>query len=279
MNSFSRSVVMVFLFSSGLTIAHAQTSDSELRLGVAAYKNSQYDESIQHFQKAVELDSGNIKARMYLATAYLSEFIPGVDSGDNKLIAERAVEQYQQVLSADSSPEQRLNSAKGIAYVRLNLKEFEVAKTYYLMASDLDPNDPEPHYSIGVIDWTLSYQPRIEARSQLGLKPEDHLDAKVPTQERACDELNEKSGPTIENGIESLNKAIQLRPDYDDAMAYMNLMYRERADLECDDLAARERDLKTADHWVDMTLRVKKQKAEKSKALAPPAPATAPNPQ
>ena len=32
-----------------------------------------------------------------------------------------------------------------------------------------------------------------------------------------------------------LEKALELRPDYDDAMAYMNLMYRERADLQCDD--------------------------------------------
>lgn len=47
-------------------------------------------------------------------------------------------------------------------------------------------------------------------------------------------------------------------------MAYMNLMYRERADLECDDLAARSRDLKTADEWVDKTLAVKKAKAEKT---------------
>jgi hypothetical protein len=59
-------------------------------------------------------------------------------------------------------------------------------------------------------------------------------------------------------------------------MAYLNLMYRERADLDCDDLAARAEDLATADHWVDETLRVKKLKAEKSKAI--PAP-TVSNPQ
>jgi hypothetical protein len=34
--------------------------------------------------------------------------------------------------------------------------------------------------------------------------------------------------------------------------------------VECDDLAARAEDLKTADHWVDETLRVKKAKAEKA---------------
>jgi hypothetical protein len=56
-------------------------------------------------------------------------------------------------------------------------------------------------------------------------------------------------------------------------MAYINLMYRERADLECDDPGARARDLKAADDWVDKTLATKKKKAERQAAL------TAPNPQ
>jgi hypothetical protein len=72
--------------------------------------------------------------------------------------------------------------------------------------------------------------------------------------------------PSIQEGIDTLGKAIQLRDDYDDAMAYMNLMYREKADVECDDLAARADDLKTADMWVDKTLAAKKAKAEKQAA-------------
>ena len=46
-------------------------------------------------------------------------------------------------------------------------------------------------------------------------------------------------------------------------MAYLNLMYRERADIQCADPAARSEDLKTADEWVDKTMAIKKQKAEK----------------
>jgi hypothetical protein len=72
--------------------------------------------------------------------------------------------------------------------------------------------------------------------------------------------------PSIQEGIDSLNKAISLREDYDDAMAYMNLMYRERADVECDDPAAREADLKTADSWVDKAMEAKKAKAAKAAA-------------
>ena len=236
----------------------------QLNKGVESYKNSHYEQAIDHFQQAVQLDPSLINARMYLATAFVSQYIPGVDSPENLRTAQQAIDEYSKVIDANPSRDQKVNAAKGIAYLYLNEKKWDDAKKYYRMASELDPNDPEPYYSIGVIDWTASYQPRMEARAGLGMKPDEHLNAKNKDQKKVCDELKEKNAPAITEGIDSLNKAIQLRPDYDDAMAYLNLMYREKADVECEDPAVREEDLKTADHWVDETLRVKKAKAEKA---------------
>ena len=174
---------------------------------------------------------------MYLATAFVSQYIPGVDSPDNLRTAQQAIDEYQKVLDTPSAGrDQKVNSAKGVAYLYLNQKKWDDAKKYYRMASDMDPNDPEPYYSVGVIDWTACYQPRMEERAKLGLKPEENLNPKNKDQKQVCDELKTKNTPAIQEGIDSLNKAIQLRPDYDDAMAYMNLMYRERGDVECDDL-------------------------------------------
>lgn len=236
----------------------------QLNKGVKAYKDNHYEQAIDHFQQSVRLDPSLINARMYLATAYVSQYIPGVDSPDNLRTAQQAIDEYQRVIDANPSRDQKVNAAKGIAYLYLNEKKWDDAKKYYRMASELDPNDPEPYYSIGVIDWTACYQPRMEERAKLGMKPDEHLSASNKEQKKACELLKPKNEPYIQEGIDSLNKAIQLRPDYDDAMAYMNLMYREKADVECDDAAARTEDLKTADGWVDKTLAVKKAKAEKA---------------
>jgi tetratricopeptide (TPR) repeat protein len=147
------------------------------------------------------------------------------------------------------------------------MKRSDDAKQYYHMAADLDLDDPENYYSLGVIDWTLTYVPRQEARAKLGVKPEESLQKKSPS---VCAEIREKNARNVQEGIDNLNKAIQLRPDYDDAMAYLNLMYREKADIECDDPAARENDLRTADDWVDKTMAVKKVKANKAAGAASP---------
>jgi len=47
-------------------------------------------------------------------------------------------------------------------------------------------------------------------------------------------------------------------------MAYLNLVYREEADLTCNDPAKRQELLKLADTWVDKTMATKKAKAEKA---------------
>ena len=231
----------------------------QLNKGVQSYKNAKYEEAIEHFKNAVALDPALLNARLYLATAYAQQYIPGADTEDNNRMGQQAIEEYKKVLDAKASREQQINSIKGIAFLYLQMKKFPEAKQYYLKASETDPNDPEAYYSVAVIDWTQTYQPRQEERAKLGLKPDEPLKDK-----KVCAALREKNLSTVEDGIAMLSKALELRPDYDDAMAYLNLMYRERADIQCDDAAARAADLKTADEWVDKTMAVKKEKAEKA---------------
>ena len=174
--------------------APAQTSEEELHLGIAAYKENHYEKAIEHFEKATQLDPNNVKAHLYLATAHVTQYVPGVDSPDNIAEADHAVAEYQKVLDLDASKEQRVNSSKGMAYLYLNRKLWGDARKYYQMASDLDPDDPEPYYSRGVIAWSQCYQPRMEGRAQLGMRPDEQLSAKNPQQKNLCDELRAKNG-------------------------------------------------------------------------------------
>jgi tetratricopeptide (TPR) repeat protein len=228
----------------------------QLNKGVQSFKNARYEEAIDHFQNAVNLDPSLLNARLYLATAYMQQYIPGADTPDNNRMGQQAIDEYKSVLDRDPK---NLTSVKGIGYLYMQMKKFDDAKQYYRQAAELDPNDPEPHYTVGVIDWTEAYAPAMEARAKVGVKPDEMLKDK-----KVCAELKDKNAPYIEDGMAELNKALELRPDYDDAMAYMNLLYRRKADdMECDDPAARTADLKTADEWVDKTMAAKKANAAK----------------
>jgi tetratricopeptide (TPR) repeat protein len=227
----------------------------QLNKGVQAYKNARYEQAIEHFKNAVALDPRLLNARLYLATAYAQQYIPGADTPENNQMGQQAIDEYKKVLAMDPK---NINSVKGIASLYFNMKKFDQAKEYHEKAKQLDPNDPEEYYSIAVIDWTQSYAPRQQERAQLGLKPDEPLKDK-----KVCESLRDRNLAKVEEGIQNLTKALQLRPDYDDAMAYLNLLYREKADLDCGNPDARMADLKIADDWVDKTMATKKAKAEK----------------
>ena len=245
----------LLLTASGCSVKDRLLARDSLNKGVQAFKGQHYEEAVNRFQHALELDPTLTNARLYLATALAQQYTPGADAADNTKFATQAVDEYKKVLDAEPN---NLPAVKGVAYLYLQMKSFEDAKKSYRRAAELDPNDPETYYSIAVIDWTQTYKPRNDLKRKL------NIDAKDPIRDKkACAALKVTSEPIVDDAIASLEKSLQFRPDYDDAMAYMNLMYRERADLQCEDSKARDADLKTADNWVDKTLATKKAKAEK----------------
>jgi len=230
----------------------------QLNKGVQSYKAGRYEDAIEHFKNAVALDSNLGVARLYLATAYVGQYVPGVDTPENNRSADMAIEQYQAVLKEDTKEQTKITALKGIASLYFNEKKFDQAKEYHRKVLEVDPNDPETYYSIGVIDWTQAYQPRMQLYNSTGVKADEPLKDK-----KACQDLSAKNQDVVNEGIKMLEQAIKLRRDYDDAMAYLNLVYREKAAIECDDPVQRQVDLKTADDWVEKTMATKRAKAEK----------------
>ncbi|MGA8313513.1 MAG: tetratricopeptide repeat protein, partial [Terriglobales bacterium] len=131
---------LVLLSTAGCSKLRAR---DQLNKGVQSYKNAKYEEAINHFQQAVSLDPSLVNARLYLATAFAQQYIPGADTEDNNQMGQNAIDQYKAVLERDPK---NINSVKGIAYLYLQMKRFEDAKTFYRKAIEVDPNDPEPYY-------------------------------------------------------------------------------------------------------------------------------------
>jgi len=244
-----------------ITACFSQTVSDEVSAGIAAYKSAMYEQAIQHFQKALKLDPNVTEAHFYLATAYAQMYIPGADSPENLAFAEKSLAEFNRVLESDPSPEQRIQVLRSLASLNLSMKHFDLARKFFQQVVRLDPDDAEAYFSLAVIDWTLAYQPRMELRESMGLKPMEQMNSIS-----GCTLLRSLNQQRVEDGIHNLQKALDIRCDYDDAMAYMNLLYREKAEYECDDPATREADLKLADDWVDRTMATKKAKAEKGSA-------------
>ena len=251
---------LLFVSATGCTKLRAR---DHLNRGVQAYSNAQYPEAVEHFKASVELDPTFHTARLYLATAYMSQYIPGADSDENNEMATMARNEFLKVLEDEPGNTVALAS---IATLHFHKKEFEEAEEWNHKLIDSDPQYKEAYYTLGVIAWTRTFQTRMEARAELGMKPEDPGPLK---DEKVRLQIREANLSIIESGLANLEKAVEIDREYDDAMAYLNLLYRERADL-ADSKEEYEADIVAADNWVDKTLATKKLKAARSEASAFP---------
>ena len=100
------------------------------------------------------------------------------------------------------------------------------------------------------------------------MKPEDPGPIK---DNKVRQELRAKWGPIVEDGITQLKHALEIDPEYDDAMAYVNLLTRERADL-ADSVDIYKKDVQEADNWVQKAMDTKKIKAERVAKKGTPQP-------
>jgi Tfp pilus assembly protein PilF len=231
----------------------------QLNRGVQAYRSAQYPQAVENFKMAVQLDPNFPTARLYLATAYMSQYIPGADSPENVQMATAAHDQFQKVLDQDPKNDVAIASIASLYY---NQKKFDEAKQWYEKLVAVNPNSKEGYYTLGVIAWSKWYPVYGAARAKLGMKPEDPGPIK---DKKVKEELKAQWLPVLSDGLKNLEKALEIDKEYDDAMAYMNLLTREKADLD-DTADEYKKDIETADNWVQKTLVTKKLKAERKPA-------------
>lgn len=249
-------VVLVLLTVGGAGCQKLKARD-QLNKGVLAFKGGAYPFAVEHFKTAVAMDPTYAAAREYLAIAYYMQYVPGAESEENHRMAQMAEEGFMQVLN--ENPKNSVIMAY-LAQLKFHQKKLDESENWYRKLVSIDPNSKTAYYTLGVIAWTKTFQPRMEKRAELGMRPDDPGPIK---DKKAREELRAVNIPIVEAGLQDLQKALALDQEYDDAMAYMNLLYRERADL-APDAAAFKADTEEADKWIDKTMQVKKAKAART---------------
>jgi tetratricopeptide (TPR) repeat protein len=266
-------VAALLILAAGVSGCNKLRARDLLNKGVAAFKEAQFDKAVEFFKEAKELDPDLLNARLYLATAYASQYIPGAPSAENRRHGDEAVAEYKNVL--EKVPD-NMSAIDGLASILYQMagqpfdeKKFEESKVYHQKHIALKPQDPQPYYSIGVIDWAIAYRGNTEMRA-------DYNKAHINKQVKDTDPLppdvrtayTQKYGPLVDDGIASLKKAVEVNPQYDDAMTYLNLLYRRKADM-VESSAEREALTRQADELLDKVKEIKQKRAEQPEQQKP----------
>lgn len=242
----------------------AEDSKAWINKGVQAFRSARYAEAVEAFQNAINLDPASVSAHLYLGTAYMQQWIPGAPSPENDQLPQKAESEFQTVLQLKPDDLTALASLASLAYNQAaplsgaqKMRKLDQAKSWFQRVIGVNPQNKEAYYTLGVIGWTEFYPQLMAARSQAGMRPETPGPLANPS---ARQDLKLRYSAIIEDAIANLTKALELDPEYDDAMAYMNLLIRERGDLR-DTAEEYKADVATADQWIQKALDAKRTKA------------------
>jgi tetratricopeptide (TPR) repeat protein len=145
-----------------------------------------------------------------------------------------------------------------LASLYLNEKRWDDANAWYDKLTHRESQERGRLLQQGLHRLVGMVSGRRHRPRQPGMKLEDPGPIK---DKKVREELKAKYSRRYPGRPRQLDKALQVDPDYDDAMAYENLLIRERADL-ADNKEEYEKDIKTANDWVDKAMAVKKKKTE-----------------
>jgi tetratricopeptide (TPR) repeat protein len=253
-------VLLLAVVAGGCSALSALKARDQLHKGVDSYRNGKFQAAIEHFKSAIQLDPSLVNARLYLATAYAQQYVPGGDSPENIKTGQQAISAFENVLTLDSKNTTALASIGQIYY---SMKDFDKAKEFQRKRIEIEPNNPEPYYWIGVIDWAQAFQADGQVRKDLNIMMPDKRGNLPPLPEKYRSQLEGQNTKLIDEGIQALNKALELKPNDFASMAYLNLLYRQKADIE-KSKADRTADLKEADSWQQKAMELRNAAPAKS---------------
>jgi tetratricopeptide (TPR) repeat protein len=235
----------------------------DLNKGVNAFTAAQFDTAIEYFKQAKQLDPKLMNARLFLARAYAQQYIPGAPSDQNKRYAEKAIEEWKEVLQMDPN---NLNAIDGIGAMLFyegstpfDPKLMEESKTYHEEHIKLKPSDPEPYYWIGQIDYWIAYRANAQLRADYNAKARKRIQEIDPLPPAVREQFVKEDGAIVDEGIQNLQKAMSLRKDYGDAMAFLNLLLRQKGDME-PTAELRDADNKQADALLEQVKEINQKK-------------------
>jgi len=254
-------LILAVIPLSGCSFMAKMRARDSLNKGVKAFTDQKYDAAAQYFEKSVDQDPDSDfteTARMYLAIAYQSQFVPGSTDPKSEEMAQKGIATFKQVIDKAKDPANpNRNAMLSIAGLYYQLKKYPESKEWCNKVLKFDPQNAEAYYRIAVIDFD-------DSLDKTGVQGE-MIELMTP-EEKA------KTQAWVDEGLTCLGKAIEIRPNYFDAMDYQNLLWREKAKFEKDKKAKAEL-IRRADlvnmQALQMRLKAAEEEAKKPKKLAP----------
>jgi tetratricopeptide (TPR) repeat protein len=250
---------------------------AELKRGNSFYQQEQYSKAMESYKRGLHLDPDASFAWRSLGLSALALYRPGEAEKRNQEYADTAIQAFQKFL-AENPDDTKIEDYLMATYV--NAGKYDEALQYIEQRNQKKPEDA-PKFTQAKFN-ILAKAGRLDDALQQAnqLSPADKPAALYSIGTSAWQKVYQDKGTLnaeaksklIDMGLSVEKQAMDLKPDYSDAMFYYGLLFREKSKLETDG-AKRLEDEKAANEWATKGNDLRKKQAAQA-AQKPPAPAT-----
>jgi len=194
-----------------------------------------------------------LTTRCAAAAKAFEEFKPADDSADNVALGEKARAAFEEVLAEDPGNRTALKYlasldlriATGSSDPDKRTAHLDAARSRFEELASIDPREKEAWYSLAVIDWYKWHPKLLEALDRANIQPGE---PRYIADEKIRRDLRESAGVFVSDGIAKLQKALEIDPQYADALHYMSTFWLEQASLY-DTLKQYQKGVSEAEQW------------------------------
>ena len=236
----------------------------EIKAANEAYQKEDYAGALPHYKQARSIDPSFPDLDRLVGYSEIGLYVPDDKSPKNEAHADAAIQELNTYLK--KKPEDRI-ARDALINMYLNANRTSQAIDYFQNYLKDHPADLEAVKSIatlyakqGDFNQSLSWYEKITLLDSKN--PESFYIYGVVCYEKVAKnppaDVNEKRD-IIEKGKAALQHAIDLKPDYFESMAYLNLLWRQQALTETDPVKAQQ-DIAQADAIRNRAVEIIRQK-------------------
>ncbi len=166
----------------------------------------------------------------------MAQFHTGSQDPSNLEFAHKAETQFMAILQAEPEDDTALQYMANLSYERAmgiadpeeKRQQLARAKGWFEELEKDVPRNKEAPFTLGVMAWQQAHSEWLSARSKAGMNAADPGPLKDSASRAA---LAARCGPSWEESAKHLRHALEIDPDFANAMEYLSMVLRERADI------------------------------------------------
>jgi tetratricopeptide (TPR) repeat protein len=251
-------------------------SKQEIKRGNDFLKAAQYQPALAAYQEALRLDPGETKLNKHIGIAYMGMYQPGSKHPKDLEFAQKAIDHLKKYFAAYPDDPKVLEY---LVSMYLNTERYDDAIAFYQVeVLKRNPKDAKAMQSLAMLyfkkgdfdNGTKWLKERLNVVTANDEKAEVYYLIGVQAWDRSYnfpDVDPVVRAQIVDEGMEALNKAVEMKPGYFEAISYINLLYREKAKMELDP-AKKQEYTDLANKYLQQALELRRAAQEKAKAEA-----------